>query len=476
MSENKKIFTTPVVPTTPISMDITLPKGYFVANMGTNKNNNIKGISKLVSKLEKVNKVLTIKAIEILMSLDNDTFKIISQNLLLKNKAIKGEFLRPSFASGEDISEEVFTFDDFMTQMEMYFFTYSLGIIPGHMLNRSQKRKIEVDNIVTKKEKKELNCTFKIIDVKTTDEFIKDVAVIIGSPIVFGKQQLEFISEAYNKNLLTEVFNLVQNIKVKENIFAILEITGKEIFKNLNILRTPTDVLRYAYFASDLNYRKLEKGVKFNLKTSDKKVIMSNLNKIAEKNIANVFGEMRPYKSQWLSLSKNLFPGSKKFSNFYCAQTLFDNLRNNTKIETFNTITEKYIRDKNFSGLAVHLSEKPGELLRNMDMIIRNSNKSEIAYLIDIIKSIKLNPKLIIQVMKWLEYRIDNDFSLRTFNVKGKPVTIENKPLKKLKKKRTKNVTESLRDNVVNHLRGKDLFSKEIAYLEDINKISEEDK
>jgi len=472
MSENKKTNSSNIQ----ISMDVTLPKGYFVVDKGTNTDNNIKEISKLLSKLEKANKVLTIKAIEVLMSLNSDTFKNISQEILLKNKPINGEFLRPSFASGEDISEEVFTFDDFMTQMEMYFFTYNLGVIPEHMLNRTQKRKIEVDNIASKKEKKELNCTFKIIDVKSTQEFISDVATIINSPIVFGKQQLEFIKEAYNKNLLIEVFKLVQPIKVKENIFAILENTGKEMFKELNILRTPTDVLRYAYYVSGLNYRKLEKGIRFNLKTSDKKIIMNSLNKISKNNIVNVYGEMRPYKSQWLSLSKNLFPGSKKFNKFPYAQNLFDNLRNNTKIETFNTITEKYIREKNFSDLITHLSEKPGELLRRLDMIIRCSDKREIKHLIKTITRIDLNPKLIIQVMKWLEYRIDNDFSMRTFNVKGKPISVENKPLKKLKKKRTKKIIKSLRSNIVKHLRGKDLFLKEITYLEDISKTSEEVK
>ena len=115
---------------------------------------------------------------------------------------------------------------------------------------------------------------------------------------------------------------------IKENIFSILEITGKEFFKSAGILKTATDILRYAYFVSEEDYKLLPKGVRFNLKTSDKKVIMAALNTIASKDVKNVFGDMKPNKSQWLALSKNLFPGSSKFNKFSAAQGVFDFLRN----------------------------------------------------------------------------------------------------------------------------------------------------
>ena len=449
-----------------INTKITLPKGYFVIDTGNVKNENLIGINKLLSKLEKANVVLSGKAIEVLSTLSAQDFDIVSKNVSKEFKPVQGNFLRPTFATGEDLDNEQFSFEDFCTQIEMYFFTYGLGEVPEHLFVPTKGRKVEIDNLAKRKEKKTLNNTFRIIDVKSTDEFISDVAQIIEMPIVFGAQQIEFVREAFNKNILDKAVAKVQAIKVKENIFSILEITGKDFFKSAGILKTATDILRYAYFVSEEDYKLLPKGVRFNLKTSDKKVIMAALNTIASKDVKNVFGDMKPNKSQWLALSKNLFPGSSKFNKFSAAQGVFDFLRNNGKVETFNTITQAFIKDKNFSGLAVHLSKKPGELLRSLDMIIRNSSKAEIAMLIDVINEIKLNPKLVIQVRKWLEYRTEHGFTERTFKVKGKPVTVDNKPLPELKTKRTMKVVKALRGIIIRHLEGKSLFDNQIAELE----------
>jgi len=223
------------------------------------------------------------------------------------------------------------------------------------------------------------------------------------------------------------------NIKVKENLFAIAEIIGKENLKKCNLLSTASDILRYAYFVSKEDWKMMPKGTKFKLKTSDKNVIMNSLNKLARKDINNTFGDMKPYKSQWLSVSKNLFPSSKKFNRYSDAQELFNILRNNKKVETFNSTTQKLISEKNYIELAGHLSHKPGELLRNLDMIIRNINKGSFDTLVNIIKDIKLNPKLILQVKKWIEYRKDNELSERIFNIKGKMKTIDNKQIYFLK-------------------------------------------
>ncbi|MEA3451694.1 MAG: hypothetical protein U9Q83_07290, partial [Bacteroidota bacterium] len=54
----------------------------------------------------------------------------------------------------------------------------------------------------------------------------------------------------------------------------------------------------------------------------------------------------------------------------------------------------------------------------------------------------------------------------RTFKVKGKPVTVDNKPLETLKTKRTMKVVQALRGIMVRHLEGKDLFSAQLKDIE----------
>ena len=186
---------------------------------------------------------------------------------------------------------------------------------------------------------------------------------------------------------------------------------------------------------------------------------MKSLNKAS--NFIDAYGEMKTYKSQWLSVSKNLNPGSTKFNKYKKAQDLFNLIRNKEQsktIKTFNTIKAERINEESYFELVTHLSKRPGELLRSLDFIIRSANKSVIDYLVLTIEDIRLNPKLILQVKKYLEYRTNNALSERTFNIKGKPKSVHNKPLKKLKIKRTNRVIQALQDVLKNHLKGKELF------------------
>jgi hypothetical protein len=454
-----------------ISTKITLPKGYFVADSEVGFASNIDGIVKLAAKLEKANIVLTANAIKRLTTLTGDSFETIKKDILATTKAVKGEFLRPVFASTSDVALEEMTLEDYCIQMWMYFNTYALGRYPDELFVLDENRKVELANAAKRKDVKDLNNTFKFLDVKNVADFVNEVRAVLSMPIVFGAQQEEFIKEAFDKGLLGDAIEGV-NFKVKENIFVVLGITGKDFFKDINILNTATDILRYAYYVSGQDFKELPRGARFNLKTADKMVIMSNLDKVASNNIANAFGDIKPKKSQWLALSRNLFPGSKKFSKFMHAQGVFNVLRNGGNIETYNTITQRLIAVGDMLELTKHLASRPGELLRSLDMIIRKAEKEQIDGIVDIISNLKLNPKLIIQVKKWLEYRTGHAFEERVFNVKGKPVTVDNKPLKELKTKRTMKVVEALNEVIMAHLKGKDLFPEPIELEDNSNEVA----
>jgi hypothetical protein len=441
-----------------IRLSITIPKGYIVTYRGPGKNANLKAIMKMVKKAEKNNVLLSKELIENLSTMEANDVKEIKEQFDMIYTSMKGQIFRSVFASGEDIEDEEFTFEDFLEQISHYFVSYGLGEVDYNVFEIDEKRKVQVSNISKRKDKQDINNTFKIIETKSVDGFNKDVKTIIESPIVFGSQQIEFIKEANRLGFLGSILNSIKDFKIKENMFQIIDITGKEFVKTVNVLKTATDILRYCYWTSGLDFTNLEKGIRFNLKTTDKKIVMMNLNLLANKNMANLYGDMKPYKSQWLSVSKNLFPGSKKFKKYSSAQGIFDYIRNGGNIATFNSITQQLIKDKDYIKLAEHLSHKPGELLRSLDMIIRNMDKGSGDKLAIIINNTEFNPKLIIQVRKWLGFRINNGFENRTFNVKGKPVTLEDKPLKPLKKKRTKKVIKALRDKLIKALEGKELF------------------
>lgn len=457
-----------------VNLSVSIPKGYIVVTPGaldkqdTLDNgvvSNLDGIMKMVKLAEKNNVALSQELVQSLITLDEKSFKEIQSQFKEIFKAQKGQFLRSVFATGSDITEESFTLEDFFIQINHYFISYGLGEVDHNIFVMDETRKVQIANASKRSTKQELNNTFRIIDVKTDTEFFKEVEIIATSPIVWGTQQLEFIKEANRIGILAGVLTNT-DVKVKENLFEIMKVTGKEFFRDNNVLKTATDILRYCYFVSEEDFKALSKGTKFSLKTSDKKVIMASLNRISKRDVKNTFGDMKPYKSQWLSVSKNLNPGSAKFNRFSDAQGIFDYLRNGGNVETFNAVTQDLIKNKNWKELTKHLSKKPGELLRSLDMIIRNSNKNEVLYLISVLDEIKLNPKLITQVKKWLEYRTENALTSRTFKVKGKPVTVDNKPLDTLKTKRTMKVVQALRGIMVRHLEGKTLFKEQLKSLE----------
>ena len=488
--------------TSQISLDITIPKGYIVTykTEDTISLDAVKLVSKMIKRAEKNNILMSANLISSLISMETFEVKEIKEQFDEIYKPLKGQFFRSVFATGEDINDEEFTFNDLIEQFIHYTITYGLGEIDYGSFDEDKKRKIQESNISKRKDKQEINNTFKIIDTKTTDGFIKDVKTILESPIVFGEQQINFIEEAKRVGFLSSILNSIESFKVKENLFNLIKITGKDFVKENNVFKTPTDILRYCYFVSDLDYKRLPKLTvtreietkeneystfpdlyeempilgefkkpfsnkkrlirkgEFSLKTSDKKLVMSALNIIAKKDLKETFGEMKPYKSQWIALSRNLFPGAKKFKKFPNAQIIFDSLRDKAKVETFNGITQRLIMEKDYFVLSSHLSKKPGEFLRNLDMIIRKIEHKDFNEVLLTLEKIKLNPKLVIQVKKWISYRKNKSFSERIFNIKGKPVSITNKPLEKLDEERANKVVKTLRNVLIKHLSGKELF------------------
>ena len=76
---------------------------------------------------------------------------------------------------------------------------------------------------------------------------------------------------------------------------------------------------------------------------------------------------------------------------------------------------------------------------------------------LNIIKDISFNPKLIMQIKKYLEFRL-SPLDKRIINIKGKPFELEDKPLDGLSDKRVQKVNIVLREKLKQHLSTKELF------------------
>ena len=456
-----------------IKIQNTLHRGYIILSKinETVSDESIQEFVKITSLLERRNYILTKELADALLHSDakliSKLYKDIRKSILLP----KGKTLRPVFAT-KDISDEYFTTEDAIRQIDVYFQTYGLGNIYE---TTSEERKVESEE-VTIDEKIKDNNLLKIIDIKTVEEFKEDLRSVISMPIVFGEEQLTLLNDAHKNNLLVDLLDT--DIKVKENLFAILELVGSANVKKLNLFKTANDVLRYALFVSQQDWRGMSLFTsmtyegkttgKFNISTAERKVIMSALNKI---DTEFAYNDMRPRKSLWLGLGMNIHPRSKKFSEYGNAQQLFTYLREgNVPFKTYHQLTDTFIRTKDFKGLFDHLKVNSGYLMRSILMMVRNSSDTDFEYIVKEISNVNLNIKLVMQIKSLIKYQIENDIINRTFKIKGKIVPVDDKPLYKLNEDRGNKVIKALDSIMMNGLKGKELISGKKVFIDDVLK------
>ena len=156
--------------------------------------------------------------------------------------------------------------------------------------------------------------------------------------------------------------------------------------------KTATDVLRLAVALSDgdVSLAGTPKFRKF--KRSERRLLLSLLEKAG-----NIEEDMLRFKSAWKRLGEVLHPGDyvNVFPNSYKA---FTTLRNNIKVETFNSNVEKYFRDVNEEKAIELLSTRPGDFARRLDHALRTfpSYNSVLSAFSKV--STKVSPTVLLQV------------------------------------------------------------------------------
>lgn len=311
---------------------------------------------------------------------------------------------------------------------------------------------------VEKRPKLTGNMKLKVIDLGNREEFNEIFKNLFNSKVAFSSTDKEnidwFIKENWRivTDLLPDVFTNKENLAYIVSKLKNYEILTDKVLSTY--FKTATDVLRLitALSEGDVSLATNTKYKKF--KRSDRKLflrIMENIHYIEE--------DMVRYKDRWIRIGEIIHPGEymSKFPNTYKA---FKKIRNNEKIETFNSKVEVYFADEDKKELLKLLVTRPGEFARKLDRTLRTftapktilNNFREIAG--------KVSSTVLLQVRAHFLNRNENKY--RAFFPKGnisKGMLIDNN-LPKINEDIIKDVVDICEESLVNMFKSKDKLGK----------------
>jgi stress response protein SCP2 len=215
-----------------------------------------------------------------------------------------------------------------------------------------------------------------IIEKGSAEDFVKLTKALMSSKVSFSEQDradLAVVREfaIFEESIPTEIPN-------KENLAYITAAAKAEGSTDLRdklfaLYSTATDVLRYAVALSDGDIS-LATNTKFKkFKKADRRELLGLLNGLN----GVIIEDMLRYKSAWKRLGEILHPGEYA-SRYPKATEAFAVLRNDLPFETFNSKTERLLKeDKNLEA-AKHLSARPGEFARRLDKLFREADILEL--------------------------------------------------------------------------------------------------
>ena len=236
------------------------------------------------------------------------------------------------------------------------------------------------------------------------------------------KEDLEWIMKNSNVKFpdeipLKENVALIGKIYVESNPLA----TADKLQK---LFKTATDVLRLITAMSDGDIS-LATNTKYrSFKRKESRLLLELLD-----NCGNIQEDMLRYKNRWIRVGERLHPGEYKTGRYDNARLAFDKLRNNEKIQTFNSKVDHNMKDKNFEKAILLLQKRPGELARRLDYLLRTVDKKN--NVINTFKDVanKVSTPVLLQIKEHFKNR-QEELSTRVFFPKGclaRSYAIENK-------------------------------------------------
>ena len=212
------------------------------------------------------------------------------------------------------------------------------------------------------------NYKLTVIDLADLNEYPKLINSLMTASIAISDKQKTYLKDFYNDNKAT--FK-VPEIKNKENaaFVAGLLYSDKNATALKSLMRTHTDILRFLTALSDGDVS-LAENTKFkNMKRAERRVILELLN-----GMKDLPENMVKHRNKWLRVGEILHPGdfSSRFKKIYRA---FKDLRQEANIETFHSKVEALLEAGQFEKAAALLSERPTEMARRLDHLVRSATK-----------------------------------------------------------------------------------------------------
>ena len=159
----------------------------------------------------------------------------------------------------------------------------------------------------------------------------------------------------------------ISDIPYKENLCYVAGIFVEQNKDIDYMVSNATDVLRIATHLSDGDIS-LASNTKFkSFKRSVRRKLINALNSVIKEE------DIVRHKNKWIRLFHTLHVG--EYDNE--VSRIAFKIRNNGKIETFNSKVEKYIKDKKISELLDLLNTRPSELARRLDKLLRTFTRSK---------------------------------------------------------------------------------------------------
>jgi hypothetical protein len=330
--------------------------------------------------------------------------------------------------------------------------------ISSYLFNNDYKERINHKRIF---EALDEDC--QMIEISTAD---KEDSVIIfknllSSTVSISKDDLKNI-----KKLIIDYDyknHIPEDIPFKENVVvvaqALLE-SNVPLSTIKNLLKTPTDVLRFtcSLCGGDVS---LSEKTKFKLKRSQRRLVMDLLNN------TNLNDEdFLRHKNTWIRLSHQLHVGefANKFPNVY---TKIKCLRNEPyKLYSFNRNLEKAFQEKDGSKAITLLKERKGIFFRN---ILRLSHITDNNKLLNEIPNVLQEVKL--ANLYSLKQHLNSDVKERFFFLKNGTLWKKNSPNKR-NLSFEKSLVQLLNNEINERLSKKDSLGKVYLNPELKNKVA----
>ena len=224
-----------------------------------------------------------------------------------------------------------------------------------------------------KKEREELSdkeVSYKLIKRGTKEEFNSIFSSLLSSNGSLSESD-KLILNWFVDNKQYEGC-IPNSIPSKENLsYFVGKCLNNGSVAGLDSLKTATDVLRTVCSMSEGDVS-LAKATKFKkVSRSVRRMILGRMEAIGE-----LTEDMLRYKEPWKRLGEFLHPGEYK-ERFPKAYAAFQVLRNNEKFETFNSKVESSIKGGKTNVTLELLSNRPGELARRLDHLLRSQQNME---------------------------------------------------------------------------------------------------